>query len=130
MKKSIILAGATALGIVLLSGGAIAQGQPQVIELVELDVKLLAAGHRASKVTGSSVLNNNEETIGEIEDILVSSNGKQPYAVLSIGGFLGIGTHMIVVPYESLKFVDNKVMLPGGTKEGLKMLPEFKYATE
>ena len=55
--------------------------------------------------------------------------GKQPYAVLSIGGFLGIGTRLVVVPYDLLKFANNKVILPGGTKEGLKMLPEFKYAT-
>ena len=31
---------------------------------------------------------------------------------------------------ETLKLPDKKVLLPGGTKEGLKMLPEFKYATE
>ena len=34
-----------------------------------------------------------------------------------------------VVPYDELKFADNKVILPGGTKERLKMLPESKYAT-
>jgi hypothetical protein len=58
----------------------------------------------------------------------VSADGKQPYAVLSVGGFLGMGTRLVVVPYDTLKFGDKKVMLPGGTKEGLKMLPEFKYA--
>ena len=40
-----------------------------------------------------------------------------------------MGTRLVVVPYDTLKFGDKKVMLPGGTKEGLKMLPEFKYAT-
>jgi hypothetical protein len=60
----------------------------------------------------------------------VSPDGKQPYAVLSIGGFLGMGAHLVVVPYDTLKFAEKKVMLPGGTKEGLKMLPEFKYATQ
>jgi hypothetical protein len=60
----------------------------------------------------------------------VSRDGKQPYAVLSIGGFLGMGTRLAVVPYETLRFADKKVTLPGGTKEGLKKLPEFKYATE
>jgi hypothetical protein len=83
--------------------------------------------HRASKVIGSSVVNGAEETIGEIEDLLVSPDGKQPYAVLSVGGFLGMGTRLIVVPYDTLTFTDKKVMLPGGTKDGLKMLPEFKY---
>ena len=89
----------------------------------------LAAGYRASKVIGSSVVNDRGETIGKIDDLLVSADGKQPYAVLSVGGFLGMGTRLVVVPYETLKFVDKKVMLPGGTKEGLKMMPEFKYAT-
>ena len=42
--------------------------------------------------------------------------------------FLGVGTHLVVVPNSSLTFADKKVMLPGGTKEGLKMLPEFHYA--
>jgi len=56
--------------------------------------------------------------------------GKEPFAVLSIGGFLGMGNHLVALPYDNLKFVDKKFVLPGGTKEGLKMLPEFKYASE
>ena len=55
---------------------------------------------------------------------------KQPFAVLSIGGFLGMGTHLVVVPYDSLKLCDNKMLLPGGSKEGLRTLPTFRYATE
>jgi PRC-barrel domain len=129
MKRVMVLASAAMIGVALLSGGAAAQGTPQTVELAKVDVHKLAAGYRASKVIGSSVVNDANETIGKIDDILVSSDGKQPYAVLSIGGFLGMGTHFVVIPYESLKFADKSVMLPGGTKEGLKMLPEFKYAT-
>src|ERR1700720_2849143 len=110
IKKSMVLASAATIGIALLSGAAGAQGAPQTVEFVKVDVQKLAAGYRSSKVVGSSV-------------------GKQPYAVLSIGGFLGMGTRLVVVPYDLLKFANNKVILPGGTKEGLKMLPEFKYAT-
>jgi len=40
-----------------------------------------------------------------------------------------MNTHLVVVPCDTLKFSDKKVILPGGTKEGLKLLPEFKYAT-
>jgi len=130
MKKSMVLAGAAMIGIALLSDGAGAQGTPQTIELVKVDVQKLAAGYRSSKVVGSGVVNDANETIGKIDDLLVSRDGKQPYAVLSIGGFLGMGTRLVVVPYDTLKFADKKVLLPGGTKEGLKMLPEFKYATE
>jgi hypothetical protein len=129
MKKAMILASAALMGVALLSGGAAAQGTPQTVELVKVDVQKLAVAYRASKVIGSSVVNDANETIGKIDDLLVSPDGKQPYALLSIGGFLSVGTHLVVVPYETLKFADKKVILPGGTKEGLKMLPEFKYAT-
>ena len=130
MNKAMILASAAMISVVLVSGGAGAQGTPQTIELAKVDVQKLAAGYRASKVIGSNVVNDANETIGEIDELLVSLDGKQPYAVLSIGGFLGMGSHLVVVPYDTLKFADNKVMLPGGTKESLKMLPEFKYATQ
>src|ERR1700730_18262730 len=49
---------------------------------------------------------------------------------VAVGGFLGMGTHMVVVRYDSLKFADNKIVLPGGTKDGLKMLPAFQYSKE
>ena len=128
MNKSLVLASAAMISIALLSGGAGAQGTPQTVELVKVDVQKLAAGYRSSKVVGSNVVNDANETIGKIDDLLVSRDGRQPYAVLSVGGFLGMGNRLVVVPYDLLKFGDNKVILPGGTKEGLKMLPEFKYA--
>jgi len=129
MKKSLLLASVVMMSAALLSGGAPAQGAPQTVDLVMVDVQKLSAGYRSSKVVGSSVVNDAKETIGKIDDLLVSRDGKQPYAVLSIGGFLGMGTHLVMVPYDTLKFAGDQVILPGGTKEGLKMLPEFKYAT-
>jgi len=129
MKKSLLIASVVMMSAALFSGGASAQGAPQTVDLVKVDVQKLSAGYRSSKVVGSSVVNDAKETIGKIDDLLVSRDGKQPYAVLSIGGFLGMGTHLVVVPYDTLKFAGDQVILPGGTKEGLKMLPEFKYAT-
>ena len=49
------------------------------------------------------------------------------FAVLSVGGFLGLGTKYVVVPFGSLKMQDKKILLPGATKEALKALPEFNY---
>lgn len=86
--------------------------------------------NRASKVIGSSVVNDANETIGKIDDLLVTRDGKELYVVLSVGGFLGMGTRLVVIRYDSLKFADNKIMLPGGTKDGLKMLPAFQYSKE
>jgi PRC-barrel domain len=130
VKKMMLLASAAMIGLGVLAADASAQGVPQVVEIAKVDVQKVAAGYRASKVIGSSVVNDANETIGKIDDLLVTRDGKEPYAVLSIGGFLGMGTHMVIVRYDSLKFADNKIVLPGGTKDGLKMLPPFQYAKE
>jgi hypothetical protein len=130
MNKAKILTSAAMMGVFLVVGPTGAQVAPQTVELAKVNVQKLAAGFRASKVIGTSVINEANETIGKIDDLLVSSDGKDPFAVLSVGGFLGMGSHLVAVPYDSLKFVDKKFVLPGGTKEGLKILPEFKYASE
>jgi len=126
----VLLASAAVIGVGLLVAHVNAQGIPQTVEIAKVDVQTVAAGYRASKVIGSNILNDANETIGKIDDLLVTRNGKDPYAVLSVGGFLGMGTHMVVVRYDSLKFADNKILLPGGTKDGLKMLPKFEYSKE
>jgi hypothetical protein len=130
MKKTMMVVSAALASIVLLSAPAGAQGTSQTIDIAKVDVQKLSAGYRASKVIRSNVLNDANETIGKIEDVLVSPDGTAPCTVLSIGGFLGMDTHLVVVPYDSLKLVDNKIVLPGGTKQTLKMLPEFKYSAK
>ena len=130
MKKTMLLASAAMFGVVFLAANVNAQGVPQTVEITKVDVQKVAAGYRASKVVGSSVVNDANETIGKIDDLLVTRDGKEPYVVLSVGGFLGMGTRMVVIRYDSLKFADNKIVLPGGTKDGLTMLPAFEYSKE
>jgi hypothetical protein len=130
MNKAITVASAAMIGVSLVFSPARAQVAPQTVELAKVNVQKLAAGYRASKVIGTSVTNDANETIGKIDDLLVSSDEKDPFAVLSVGRFLGMGSHLVAVPYDSLKFIDKKLVLPGGTKESPKMLPEFKYASE
>jgi PRC-barrel domain len=130
MRKIMTFVSAALASVVLLSGAAKAQGTPQTVDIAKIDVQQLSAGYRASKVIGSSVLNDANETIGKVDDLLISPDGKTPFTVLSIGGFLGMDSHYVVVPYNSLNLADNKVVLPGGTKDMLRMLPEFKYAAK
>jgi hypothetical protein len=130
MKKTLLLASAAMFGVVFLAANVNAQGVPQTVEITKVDVQKVSAGYRASKVIGSSIVNDANETIGKIDDLLVTRDGKEPYAVLSVGGFLGMGTHMVVIRYDNLKFADDKIVLPGGTKDGLRMLPTFQYSKE
>ena len=119
---------AIALVMVAGVGGlAHAQGAPQTVAIMKVDPSTVATGFRASKIVGSSVVNEANETVGSIDDLIVTPNEKAPYAVLSVGGFLGLGTKYVVVPFGSLQMQDKKVVLPGATKDELKALPEFKY---
>ena len=107
----------------------LAQGTPQTVQLMKVDVIKVATGYRASKVIGASVVNEANDTVGKVDDIIIGQDGKTPFVILSVGGFLGMGTKLVVLPYEQLKATENKLVLPGATKDALKDLPEFKYAS-
>lgn len=133
MSKPIILASAVLIGASLFSGPILAQGAPQ--EVAKVDIQSVETAYRGSKVIGSTVYNDRNENIGKIDDVLISADGKAPYAVLSVGGFLGMGNHLIVVPTSNLKVAfdkdksnDTKIVLPGATKDQLKGLPEYTYS--
>jgi ribosomal 30S subunit maturation factor RimM len=110
-----------------LSGSAFSQGAQQTVTLMKVDPASLATGYRVSKVVGSTVFNEANETVGTIDDLIVTPSDTVPYAVLSVGGFLGMETKYVVVPFKELQVNDNKMVLPGATKVSLKALPDFTY---
>jgi sporulation protein YlmC with PRC-barrel domain len=61
---------------------------------------------RGSKLTGLTVYNNNDERVGDINELIVGRDGKIDSIVLGVGGFLGIGEHDVAVPFGQVKFVD------------------------
>lgn len=130
MKRASLVAGAAMVSTVLFAGPVWAQGAPQTVRIERVDVQKLAAGYRSSKIVGSPVVNDANEKIGDVDDLLVEPSDKVLFAVLSVGGFLGMGERLVVVPFGSLRIAGNRVMLPGGTKDALKALPEFTYATK
>lgn len=128
MKRSITLLTGAIVVVAALSGPAFAQGAPQTLSLMKVDPASVATGYRTSKVVGSTVINEANETVGKIDDLIVTPNEKVPFAVLSVGGFLGIGSKYVVVPFSALEVNEKRMMLRGATKESLKGLPEFKYS--
>jgi sporulation protein YlmC with PRC-barrel domain len=89
-------------------------------------------GMRASKIVGSTVYNDHDQKIGSIDDLVIS-NTHQLSAVVSVGGFLGMGSKMVEVPFDKLQFgntkgsSDNRVVMPGVTKESLNSMPDYHY---
>lgn len=77
-------------------------------------------------VIGKSVFNENDEKVGDIKDVIISSDGRTLYLMVGAGGFLGMGEKEVAVPFDRFERRDNRVLLSGYTKEQLKALPEVR----
>ena len=61
---------------------------------------------RASKLAGVNVYNEANEKIGDINDVILDKSGKAANVILGVGGFLGMGEHLVAVSFDKLKWVD------------------------
>jgi hypothetical protein len=127
MRSCFVIVAAT---IAMIGGQSFAQGVPQTAGVVKVDPATIATGYRTSKMVGSTIVDDANEDVGTIDDLIVTPGEKVPFAVLSVGGFLGVGSKYVVVPFSAPQVKDKTHMiLPGATKDSLKALPEFKYAS-
>jgi sporulation protein YlmC with PRC-barrel domain len=128
-----------ALAMVVLSvastGPARAEENPPVagktmlgVAYAELDA--VAIGYRASKLIGASVYNDKDERIGKVGDIIVKPDGAVSFAIVDVGGFLGLGKHHVAIPVGQFSGVKPRIVLPGATREALEELPAFEYAVD
>ena len=87
---------------------------------------------RASKLIGTAVRNDNKDKIGKVSDLLIAHDDKVPYAVIDVGGFLGLGAKLVLIPFDAITVQQDGnsqiLVVPGATKDALKSLPEFKYS--
>jgi osmotically-inducible protein OsmY len=88
----------------------------------------ITVGHRASKLLGATVYNEQEEKVGTVDDLIITPDRALSYAILSVGGFLGLGRRLVAIPVEQLHAEQGRLILPGATQEALKEFPEFQYA--
>ena len=81
----------------------------------------------ADTLIGNDVYSQNEEDLGDIKEIMLdTSTGKVSYAVLSYGGFLGMGEKLFAVPWEALKLdTENKRFVLDVDSEKLESAPGF-----
>jgi hypothetical protein len=127
LKTLMALAIASTMGAGLVSLTLPARSQATA-DIVRVDVNVVAKGYRTSKLTGQSVVNEKNERVGTIDDFVIGRD-RSLFTVLQVGGFLGIGSKLVAVPFQSLTLDDRgeKITLPGASMEQLERLAEFKY---
>jgi sporulation protein YlmC with PRC-barrel domain len=125
MLAALTTAVAMALLLLIAYSGPV---RSQVVKLVTVDVNVVTQGYRASKLMGSTVTNDKNERIGTLDDLVIGHD-RSLFAVLQVGGFLGMGAHLVAIPYQSLVINEDgrTIQLPGASKDELKKLPEIKF---
>lgn len=81
----------------------------------------------SSSLVGTTVQNSAREDLGEIKDLMIDlSEGRIAYAVLSFGGFLGMGDKLFAIPWEAFQVVqEEEILILNVAKEKLEQAPGF-----
>lgn len=125
-------------GVVLALSGTASVGAPSIVAPLDFagarNVLTVAAKEpaylRATDFLGESVRNGKGEIVGSVDDLILSKSDNVMYAVLSVGGFLGVGDKLVAVPFEKISVGVLKVeglLMYDVSKEELKKRPEFSY---
>lgn len=91
-------------------------------------VSKLTTPLRADELTGADVRNPANETLGEIDDVVLDPRtGGVSYVVISRGGFLGLGEKQALVPWSALQATEKRdIFVLNMSEDDLKAAPNFK----
>ena len=88
---------------------------------------------RASKLVGLRVYNEKNESVGSINDLLTDKSGNIKAVVIGVGGFLGVGEHLVAIALDKVKFVDEPIVYAAASDTpnagGTKMAPPANSTT-
>jgi sporulation protein YlmC with PRC-barrel domain len=107
------------MGTALLATAAFAQTPTATTDRANMapaaasDSSSFQGNWRASKLVGLSVYNDKNESLGSINDLLTDKSGNIKAVVIGVGGFLGVGEHLVAVPLDKIKFVNEPVVYTG-----------------
>lgn len=105
--------------------------QAQEVEILAVDVTAVGKGYRVSKLIGRDVINEQNEKIGEIDDFIIGRD-RVLFVILEVGGFLGLGEHLVAMPATAIDMqtVKGKIRIKGASRAQLQKMPEFNYGKE
>ena len=88
---------------------------------------------RASKLIGTKVVNTANETIGDINEIVLTKDGRVAAVIIGVGGLLGMGEREVAMDFKSIRMSrdqnNNLVLTVNVTKDALKNAPEWRWDT-
>jgi sporulation protein YlmC with PRC-barrel domain len=79
------------------------------------DTSSFKGNWRSSKLVGLNVYNDSNESLGSINDLLTDKSGNIKGVVIGVGGFLGVGEHLVAVAFDKVKFVEDPIAYTGAS---------------
>lgn len=80
----------------------------------------------ADELIGKNVVNAKGDEVGEIQDVVVDPSSKAMYAVVSVGGFLGMGEKDVAMSFDQLRLgADDAILMSEQSEDQLKQLPAY-----
>jgi hypothetical protein len=80
------------------------------------------------EIVGKSVVSQQGEEIGTIDEVVMDTNSQQQLAVIDVGGFLGIGEKSVAISFDQLELSDDGRVQSDLTRETLQSQPEYDPA--
>lgn len=87
----------------------------------------LETGKRLSQIIGAPVYGQDNKELGKVDDLVLTGDNQITLAVVSVGGFLGVGSKLVAFPFKQLASEGGRMTLPGMTAEQLNAMPNFQY---
>lgn len=133
MKKnlsSLALATLTVVGALCSTGPVAAQVAGGTTTVGVSVTTQLAMGWSVKKaLLGKTIYNDAGQKVGKVEDLIISPDTNVSYVIVGAGGFVGIGRHDVAIPVTQILDKAGKLVMPGATKDTIKGMPVFTYAT-
>jgi sporulation protein YlmC with PRC-barrel domain len=132
MKSRLLIATLVTIG----ASGAVGIASAQVAGSTTLGVSVaeatrLTLGWSVKKsILGKLVYNEAGDKVGKVEDMIIAPDKNVSYLIIGAGGFIGINRHDVAIPVAALQDKGGRLILPGATKDIIKSMPGFEYASD
>ena len=132
MNSRLLIATLVTIGV----SGAVGTASAQVAGSTTLGVSVVEAtrltlGWSVKKsILGKLVYNEAGDKVGKVEDMIIAPDKNVSYLIIGAGGFIGINRHDVAIPVAALQDKGGRLILPGATKDIVKSMPRFEYASD
>lgn len=131
MKRHLTAVSAVAL-LLVLPGLAVAQDAGKSKTKSDTIVPIPGTGTaevKGARLIGADVVNGTNDKLGDVDEVLVTTDGRVNAVVVAMGGVLGMGERKVVLPFERLRFSsqgNDLVVKTDISRETLNAMPEYR----